>query len=96
MELQRFDEITKICSALSNKKRLIILYEFITKGDLSLNELHENTSRKTGFDHRETTFNYLKKLIEAGIIGRKSDKEGVVYSLQINEIRIQFDQFKLD
>ena len=72
------EDISNICSVLSNKKRVRLLKSLYDVNGRRLREIHEQTSEVTGLSHRETTHAYLEKLADASLIQKRRDESGDV------------------
>lgn len=72
------EDISNICSVLSNKKRVRLLQSLYEIDEEKLKQIHEQTSKTTGLSHRETTHAYLEKLADASLIEKRRDESGDV------------------
>ena len=81
--------IVEISKALSNKNRLVILKYIISKGPLTLAEIHHGTSNLTGIKHRETTYKYVRKLELSNLIRKENKGQTARYFSTIESINFE-------
>jgi Fe2+ or Zn2+ uptake regulation protein len=93
MEYSKPNKISEIASLLSNPIRVIILGILSDQKPRSLADIHEKINEIGLLTHRETTYNYLKKLCEGLLVDKiilKTNKtKNVQY--QIISTQITFD-----
>jgi len=84
------EEITEVCSVLSNKKRVQLLRYVNEREPTTLKEVHEEFSTQVGLSHRETTYKYLEDLVDASLLSKEkiTETDKVKYSSDVEDIHI--------
>jgi Fe2+ or Zn2+ uptake regulation protein len=87
------EEIKDISKVLSNYSRLILLQTLKTnENGLNLKKIHDLSSHLTEIEYKETTYNYLKKLVNSGLVKKKIiENNEVIYELIFDEIIISIE-----
>lgn len=78
MHLSNNDAINVVCAVLSNPNRLALLQEAIDSNGQTHPELHQAIESQSTLTHRETSHSYLKDLVDAGLLEKKTDSDGTV------------------
>jgi Fe2+ or Zn2+ uptake regulation protein len=84
------EEITEVCSVLSNEKRVQLLRYVNEREPITLKEVHEGFSTEIGLSHRETTYKYLEDLVDASLLSKETitEPDRVKYSSEVKDIHI--------